>query len=250
MMKIKRRRRLSKMHTFLFSIIILIALTVSSLYFVGNRIWPVIIRYATSDAENVVTEVVNQVLQKEIIDLLNMDNLFVINKDTDGIITMIDFNPQTINEILQKANEVIQAHLIAIENGDVTFLKQSNITLDSELVQKIREGRIALIPMGVALDNVLFANLGPKVPVQIHFMGNVASNITSKVENYGINNALLSSSIHMEINAQIILPLASSPIDISVEIPLSLKMIQGKVPNYYQNGYHSNSSLFAIPFEE
>ena len=246
----RRVHRHSKLKCFLLSIFLLFFMILVLLSYVGNKLWPIIVRYAITDATNIVTEVVNQVLQKEVIQLLNDEELFMINKDENGTITMIDFNPATINMILQRSNEVLQKYLNAIESGDANYLSQSSITLDNVLLEKVKEGRITAIPIGITTGNALLANLGPKIPVCIHFIGNVSSNVKSTVENYGINNALLSSNIQVNVRAELILPLSNHVLDISTDIPLSIKMIQGKVPSYYQSGYHDTSSLLALPFVE
>ncbi len=244
--KFSRHRKFS---IFIYSLVGIIIFTSLLLYYVGNKMWPVLVRYAKTDANHVITEVANQAVQKEIIQLLSDEELFVVEKETDGTITMIDFDSVILNQLLQKTNTIIQSYLLAVEEGNVDFLKENNITLDNVLLQKLAEGRIALVPMGIATGNALLANLGPKIPVRIHFIGNVSSHVKSKVENYGINNALLSSYIQVSITAEVILPLSIDQIDLTIDIPLSIKMIQGKVPTYYQSGYHDNSSLLTLPID-
>ena len=45
--------------------------------------------------------------------------------------------------------------------------------------------------MGIITNNALLSNLGPKVPVKINLVGNVISNVGTKVENYGINSIMV-----------------------------------------------------------
>lgn len=247
---LKHRKRISKNKILLCSILGLVVVTIFLLSHISNKIWPVLVSYAKTDAENIIVEIMNQAVQKKIPEVLDINELFVTNKDENGMITMIDFNPVTINQILAIANETIQKNLQAVENADVDYLKQSEIVLENALFENIGTGRISLIPMGVITNNVILANLGPTIPVKIHFIGNVTSNVHSKMSNYGINNVLLESFIQVTVKAELILPISIESIIVETEIPISIKMIQGKVPNYYQNGYNNNSSLLSIPIEE
>lgn len=248
--KLKSKSKKSKLKIFILTIIGIILFTMLSLYKISNSIWPILVKYAKSEAETIVTEIINQAVQKKIPEMMNMDELFITNKDDSGVITMIDFNTVTINKILQMTNSIIQTNLYALENSDIEQLKESGISLDSALFQKIGNGRISLIPIGIVTKNALLSNLGPSIPVKINFIGNVTSNVVSKMTDYGINSVMVSVFIKVNISAEIILPLSLEKITIITEIPLSIKMIQGKVPNYYQNGYKDNSSLLSIPIEE
>ncbi|MEG2564520.1 MAG: sporulation protein YunB, partial [Bacilli bacterium] len=88
---------------------------------------------------------------------------------------------------------------------------------------------------------------GPKIPVKIHFIGNVTSSVSSKVTSYGINNAMMEAFVKVNINVQIALPLSLEEISVMTEIPIAMKMIQGQVPNYYQKGYDRDSLLLSTP---
>lgn len=96
-------------------------------------------------------------------------------------------------------------------------------------------------------DNPLLSNLGPRIPVRIFMLGSTSSNINTKITNYGINNALIETSIVIDLKLQIVLPYKTEKVSFQNSIPISLKLIQGIVPNYYFNGIDKNSSSFIVP---
>ena len=78
-------------------------------------------------------------------------------------------------------------------------------------------------------------------------LGSTSSNINTKITNYGINNALIETSIVIDLKLQIVLPNKTEKVSFQNSIPISLKLIQGIVPNYYFNGIDKNSSSFIVP---
>ena len=87
------------------------------------------------------------------------------------------------------------------------------------------------------------SNIGPKIPIKLNLIGDVISNIETKVTNYGINNALLEIGVYVEVSSKINLPFISKTVKVSNVIPISMKVIEGKVPQMYLNGYTTNSNL-------
>ena len=53
-------------------------------------------------------------------------------------------------------------------------------------------------------------------------------------------------NVKVNTNVKMILPFSSKNIDISVMVPLAVKIIQGNIPDYYSSGL--NSSL-SVPIE-
>ena len=94
------------------------------------------------------------------------------------------------------------------------------------------------------------SNLGPVIPIRLHYMGDVNSNITTKITQYGINNALVEIGVKLEMTAQIILPFITDKMTLECDIPLAIKMIQGSVPNYYGSGLVKDSSLYSVPLDD
>ncbi len=105
------------------------------------------------------------------------------------------------------------------------------------------------MPSGIVTNNALLSNLGPKIPVKFELVGDVISNIDTKITNYGINNAMIEISVNVQLNEQIILPFISKRISYTTNIPIAIKLIQGTIPNYYFNGMNKSSPNVFIPVE-
>lgn len=216
--------------------------------FIDKKVSPVLLNYAELEARKVASVVINSAINKEVSKSINLDDLFIISKDSNGEINTIDFNPIEVNQILANTTEIIQNNLKNLEDGNIEDLDLPNSNyLSSE--EDLKRGIIFEIPSGLMFDNSFFNNLGPKIPVRLNLVGDIISEITTNVSNYGINNALIEVRINLKLTEQVILPITSNRIEIEVSVPLALKIIQGTVPNYYLNGLSGNSSVVAIPIE-
>ena len=89
--------------------------------------------------------------------------------------------------------------------------------------------------MGNVTGNLFLENLGAKVPLRINFIGNINSSIDFETEEYGINNIITKLFLKLELNVSVILPMSVKQSTVSTEIPIAIKMVQGLIPDYYQN---------------
>lgn len=205
--------------------------------------------YAEIEAKKLSTIIMNSAVTKKVSENLNVEELFITTKDINGEIRSIDFNPTAINALLIQTTNNVQKNLKHIERGEVDKLELIEDSLLEYNDDELRKGVIANIPTGVLFNNAILANLGPKFPVRIKIMGDIISNVHTKVTNYGINNAVLEVSIHMELQTQALLPFSSKAIKVTSDIPVAVKLMQGSIPSYYFNGAGQNSSLFTLPAE-
>lgn len=231
-------------------IIIFISFFVSLFFvlkYINSKISPIILNYAELEVRKLSSVIINSAVRTSTKNI-SFEEMFIITKDNNGEIRTIDFNPIEVNDLLALATEAIQNNLKRLEEGNIEGLDlPSSSYLGS--VEKLKEGVIFEIPSGLVFENSFFNNLGPKVPVKISLIGDIFSEINTKVTNYGINNALIEIRINLKLTEQVFLPIASNKIEIETSIPLTLKLIQGTVPNYYLNGINQNSSSFSLPTE-
>lgn len=232
-------------------IIIIFIFFLISLFFVlryiNSKVSPVILNYAELELRKLSSVIINSAVSTSTKNM-NFEELFIVTKDNNGEIKTIDFNPIEVNELLALATEVIQNNLKRLEEGDIEELDLSNSSYLGS-ADKLKDGVIFEIPSGLAFGNSFFNNLGPKVPVKISLVGDIFSEISTKVTNYGINNALIEIRINLRLTEQVFLPTSSNKIEIETSIPLTLKLIQGTVPSYYLTGINQNSSSFRLPTE-
>lgn len=222
-----------KSNILLFSLLFLFISIILSLYFISARITPGLMEYAELQAKKFVTLLINSAVTESIGEDLEADSLFLITKDVNGEIRSIDLDPIKVNRLLSNTTNSIQVNLQHIERGEVDKLTLMDDVLKDYNPNDLKKGVIGNIPTGVIFHNALLSNLGPKFPIRIKIMGDIITNIKTKVTNYGINNAVVEVSIQVDVNTQAILPFSSKVIKVSSDIPLTIKLIQGNVPSYY-----------------
>ena len=101
--------------------------------------------------------------------------------------------------------------------------------------------------MGAVSSNIYTTNLGPKIPVKINYVGYLASALRISLEDYGINNVLISIYIDCSITNELIIPSSKREVKNDYHILVASKIIQGKVPEYYGGMMETKSSILNIP---
>ena len=180
--------------------------------FINKKVSPVIMNYAELQAGKIATYIIRQAVNEEVTKEINVDELFITTKDDNGNIKTIDFNPLSVNRLLSKITETVNEYLTNLESTEFE------------------------IPSWVVFKNSRLTNIGPKIPVKLTLIGDIDSDIKTKVTNYGINNALIKVNVYVHVVEQVILPISSKKVDVEMNIPLAVKLIQGQIPEYYLNG--------------
>lgn len=230
-------------------IILIIIALVSAFSYINQIVSPILLNYAEIESEKLASLVISKAINNEVAESLNVEKLFIINKDEKGEIATIDFDPVLVNQFLLKAINRVQLNMKRIQDGDIDKLDLGADILVSYDKKMLKKGVFFEIPMGVVFNNTFLANLGPKIPVRFKVMGSIIANIDSKVTNYGINNALIETTVHLVLTERVILPVTSKTHTVTVDIPIALKIIQGTVPSYYFSGMNNSSPILTLPIE-
>lgn len=213
----------------------------------GRRLSPILYRYVNVEAKrfasNVVNYAVNDVLAKD----LDKD-LFSLTKNNKDEIEILDYNTKEVNRLLKEITKQIQLRLLELEDGKIDDLAISE-NFKAKRFTKIKNGVLCEIPMGALRKNSLFVNVGPVIPIRMSFLGQVRANLKTKITNYGINNLVVEITVHVEVEEQVTMPAMSKNTILEIDSPLTIKIIQGTVPNYYYGGLSQNSSSYALPLE-
>ena len=238
--------RKKKTNIFVFTAVFFVVCVILVFNFINKKVSPVILNYAELEARKLATLVINSAISKNISNKIKSDEIFLITKDSNNQISTIDFNPAIVNNILTETTTVIQKELKKIEDGELYDIKNFDLDYISNN-NKLKKGIIFEIPSGLVFENTFFSNLGPTIPIKLNLVGDIISEVTTKVTNYGINNALIEVRICIKLTEQVILPLTTDRIEIESSVPVALKLIQGTVPNYYLNGISNSSNSLTIP---
>lgn len=229
-------------------ILSLILSTILFLNYAGNKIFPVIMTQAKIDSKKMAITIIKNSVNDDVLSVLEEDDMFYVIQSNSGEIQSIDFNPVIINRFLNKTTSIVSENLKKIETGKIEGI--TFINTDDYDITKLKNGVISEIPLGIITNNVLLSNLGPKIPVKINLIGNVVSSVETSISNYGLNSAMIKVYANVEVTEEVIIPFQTEEVKVVNKIPVAIKIVQGKVPEYYSDGkLNSSSNILSIPIE-
>ena len=240
----------NKLSIFFISIFLIIICISLIFNFINKKASPIIMDYASLEAQKLSSIIINKAISKHITEKINTDELFEITKDDNGEIRSIDYNSAIINKFLTETTNSVQINLQNIEKGRIDGLEFSDVILVDYDKKKLEKGIIYEISSGVLLGNPLLANVGPKIPIKINLVGDAISNITTDIKNYGINNAIIEVNVNIKINEKIILPFYSDLITIETKVPVAIKIVTGSIPKYYGGALSQTTPSVVVPTED
>ena len=246
-MKMLLRKKKRKVNVLLICIIIIIFLGLISGYFINfysRKAIPLLISYAEAESKKLIILVINKAVTKQI-NNVDTDQIFEVTYNNNGEVILVDFNSKRTSIALSTITSLVEFNLRAIEEGKIDMLELPDNSLDLYDEDLLGKGIILEVPLGVISNSVLLTNLGPKVPVKISLIGDVSSGFSTDVKEYGINNALITLNIDVSVDTKVVLPFVSENMNVSASIPIAMKVIQGKIPEYYLNGFTTKSNIVA-----
>ena len=244
-MRIILKKTKKKKNGLLITIAILISVMTMTFLFINyysKKALPIILSYAEAETKKLTILVINKAVTKQI-NNMDTDELFDITYNKDGEITLIDFNSKKTSKILSTMTSLVELNLRAVEEGKIDMLELPDNSLSDYNMNLLEKGIIVEVPLGIITNSSLLYNIGPKIPVKLSLVGDVVTGFSSEVVEYGINNALLKLMIDIKVDTKIILPIVSDQITIDCSIPIAMKVIQGKIPSYYIDGFTTKSNI-------
>jgi sporulation protein YunB len=205
-----------------------IAMSVS---FLGKLIENRMCGYVYDEINRISKMLIRDILNEEFISKLDLDNLFVVEKNAFNEIELMDFDITKLNTILGIVSDEVVTRFKDFNNGDSFESYYS-----SNLIKRYDNGIMLSVPIGIIFSNPLITNMGPRVPIKLKFSGQVEANIVTSVKQYGINSVLLGMDIEIMVREKVSFPLKSDYVDVSLSLPLVIELISGKVPENYLNG--------------
>ena len=192
---------------------------------IGKKLNPILSKYVNIEAERFANNIVNTTVNEKIVQYHENDFL-TITKDKDDKINSIDYNTKKVNQLLVEITDEIQEKLINLEEGKIKDLEiSSNFIISNILIKK--NGVLCEIPMGAIKGNILFSNIGPNIPIKLSFIGQVQSNLDTKIT----------------------MPTTSERSIIKIVAPLSIRIIKGEIPNYYTTSLEKQSKTISVPLK-
>ncbi len=202
-----------------------------SVTFVGRVVEKKMTKYVYDEVNKTSKMLIRDILDEEFISNLDLDNLFVIVKNSYDEIELIDFDITKLNTILGIVSDEVSHKFKEFNSG-----KGFDSYYSSNLIRRYDNGIMLSVPLGVILGNPLFNNIGPRIPIKLKFSGQVDSDVVTSIKQYGINSVLLEMSIEIVVRQKVSFSLNSEYIEVSLSLPLVIELISGKVPENYLNG--------------
>lgn len=201
-------------------IFIIIVIAFSTVKIVLDAILPVFNTLCKDKAKSIATIISNEqatVVMKE----HEYDELFSIEKDSEGNIVMIKSNVIAINQII----------------SDVALNIQKEI--DSEGRSNIQ------IALGTFTGIKLLAGKGPGIPITISSIGNVVTDLRSEFKSQGINQTLHRVYLQVECEVSILTPFENRTETITNQVLIAENVIVGRIPETYYNldGFSKEDAL-------
>lgn len=213
---LKRKQKIVK-------IFIIMIIAFSTVKIVLDAISPIFESLCEDKAKSIATIISNNEATNVMKDH-TYDELFTIEKDNDGNITMIKSNVIQINEIISDVAVKIQN---SINEGGKENIK---IAIGSFTGSKLLSGR------------------GPGIPIKISSIGNVETDLRSEFSAQGINQTLHRVYLQVDCEVSILTPYNTISEKVSNQVLLIENVIVGKIPNTYYNfdGIDSSNVLDII----
>ena len=189
-------------------IILMIAFTVAKI--ILNSILPVFDKLCEEKAMSIATIISNN-KATEVMAEHTYDELFTIEKDSNGNITMIKSNVIPINEIISDVAVRIQEELEKREDDKIQ------------------------IPLGSVTGFKLLAGSGPNINIKIVPAGSVKTDLRSEFVAQGINQTLHRIYLQVDCQVTIVTPYDEISKEISNQVLLIENVIIGNIPSTYLN---------------
>ncbi|MBQ4583888.1 MAG: sporulation protein YunB [Bacilli bacterium] len=205
---------------------IIVVNAVFLLYYFSEKITPKMIEIAKIGANNEVYSLINNNVGERL-RKVDLTNLLKLTKNANNEIVFAEYDLNAIYTIVDEITNV---------------LEEDNIMHS--------EGIILNIPVGMASSSMFLNNLGPKIPVKVSVIGNVLTNIKTKMTNYGLNNVLAEVYVTLDITEQVIVPMTYEKLKTNYEILISTFFINGKVPSFYGTTYETSSKIYDVNLDD
>lgn len=206
-------------------IMIILIIAFSTVKLTLDAVLPIFDTLCENRAKSIATIVSNEqatIVMRE----HSYDELFTIEKDNNGNITMLKSNVIPINEIISDVANKIQ----------------------EELNKKGREN--IEIALGSFTGFKLLAGRGPGVKIRISSIGDVETDLKSEFTAQGINQTLHRVYLQVKCNVNILTPFDNISRDIANQVLLLENVIVGNIPSSYYNFDGLNEARDALEVVE
>ena len=231
----------NKRDIYILTFILVLCCDFFMIHLLGKHISPILLDYAEMETTKLSTLIINKAVENQISNDFKPEDMIKTVTNKNGEIVSVDFDTNLVNQSLVSINNTISVNLKYLEEGKLDLLDIADV--NNVYTYKSDNNIIYQIPLGVVTESPIISDIGPKIPVKTNTIGSVISNVRTDLQEYGINNAIIKIYIEVTVTEQVILPFVSKKIDISLEVPVLVKIINGGIPDVYGGGYSVSSPI-------
>ena len=238
------KKKKSKKHLFSFLLYLFFICFIFAFFFIyyfHRTLGPGLIRCAEDEVEKLSVLTLNNGVRKYMANHDMGDILQIVRKE-NGDISLVRYDTKKLNQFTIELTSLLTKDLDLLVKGNFEDLDLDIGRISSNSYLKVDEGILFMISLGSAIGNSLLANIGPKIPLNLSVIGNVQTDVHSKVTNYGLNNAMIEIFVDIQMQMVIQMPFLSKKVKIKKSIPLTMEMVQGEIPNYYLDSESKDNS--------
>lgn len=146
------------------------------------------------------------------------EELYTIEKDEVGDVTIIKSNVVPINNMISDLTEAIQNRFNEVEHTEIK------------------------ITLGNLLGGYYFSGIGPSIPIKVRSSGTIDTEIKSEFIAQGINQTLHRVYVNFECYFKIITPVKNFEKKVTNQVIIAEHVIVGNIPDAYYNLEGVNST--------
>ena len=232
MKRFYNRKKIS-FNYFLIVIIFVVAIDLMIFNIFGSKLGNSISYIAKLKIDEITKYYLNSTIKKYL--NLNTNDYIKVNLVNNNIVS-VDIDNESSNKLLNNILNDLDSIVEDIEDGKINNYHNLEIL-------KGDNGIILFMPVGVALNNPLFSNFGPSIPIKLSFLEDIDAYVDVVVENYGINNSLVKLYINISIKEVLEMPSDNRHSTVDYRFLVSSKIINGEVPSVLGGELSRSSNL-------
>lgn len=188
------------------------------LIFVEINLSPAIAAVAEAKTKLAVTKIINEAIHNRIVGKVSYHDMMEIHKDSQDKIVLMMPNTVKINQLVTETTLEIEKELDTLKNQGLS------------------------LPLGLITGSSLFANTGPLINIGVKPVGVIVVDLIDEFVEAGINQTKHRIFLDIKTELKIIVPMMSSVINVSMQVPVTESIIIGPVPQWYMK-FDANGSI-------
>lgn len=178
----------------LYLITIAIICAIIFIYYFQKKLGPGLIKCAEDEVNHLTSLIMNNCIRKYIEETTNLE-LLKIERNSNQEIERIQYDTKILNQTRTQIINMLESDLDYMVKGDLESIDLNLNKLSNEYYEQTSDGILFTVSIGSATGNYFFANIGPKIPLNLQTIGDATADINTKITEYGMNNAMIEVDI-------------------------------------------------------